>query len=96
MLHNLLFRREAIAEDLQHERNSLEQADATDILPLIRQYIIDSIIFLKKQLALLQHEIDDHICKHSDLKTDHNLFTSMLAVRVQDGNHLLTLSKYQS
>jgi transposase len=91
VLQALLSRREAIAQDLQRERNRLEKADATDTPPLIRESIIDSITFLEKQLAKLQHDIDDHINKHPNLKADRNLLASIPAVGPQVGNHLLAV-----
>jgi len=89
-LQALLSRREAIAQDLQRERNRLEKADATDTPLLIRQSIEDSIDFLEKQLAKLQQDIDDHINKHPNLKDDRDLLISIPAVGPQVGNHLLS------
>ncbi|MDD5462804.1 MAG: transposase [Methylococcales bacterium] len=62
-LQALLPRREAIAQDLQRERNRLETVDVTDTPPLIRHSLVDSMTFLENQLAKLQQEIDDHINK---------------------------------
>ena len=90
-LQALLSRREAIAQDLQRERNRLEKADATDTLQPIRQSIMDSIAFLEKQLTKLQQDIDDHINKHSELKADRELLLSIPAVGPQVGNHLLAI-----
>jgi transposase len=90
-LQALLSRREAIVQDLQRERNRLEKADATDTPPLIRQSLVDSIAFLEKQLAKLQHDIDDHINTHSNLKADRDLLISIPAVGPQVGNHLLAV-----
>lgn len=90
-LQALLSRREAIAQDLQRERNRLEKADATDTPPLIRQSLVDSMTFLENQLAKLQQEIDDHINKHPGLKADRDLLTSIPAVGPQVSNHLLSV-----
>lgn len=73
VLQALLSRREAIAQDLQRERNRLEKADATDTSALIRQSIVTSITFLQQQLAKLRQDIDDHINKHPALKADRDL-----------------------
>ena len=70
VLQALLSRREAIAQDLQRERNRLEKADATNTPLSISQSIEESIAFLKQQLEKLQHDIDDHIDKHPNLKSD--------------------------
>jgi transposase len=90
-LASLIVRREAIAQDLQRERNRLEKADATETPPLIRQSILDSIVFQEKQLAKLQQDIDDHINKHPNLKADRELLVSIPAVGPQVGNHLLAV-----
>lgn len=90
-LQALLSRREAIAQDLQRERNRLEKADATDTPPLIRQSLVDSMAFLEKQLAKLQQEIDGHINKHPGLKDDRDLLTSIPAVGPQVSHHLLSV-----
>jgi len=52
---------------------------------------LDSIAFLKEQLAKLQQDIDDHIQKYPDLKADRELLTSIPAVGPQVGNHLLSV-----
>jgi transposase len=90
-LQALLSRREAIAQDLQRERNRLEKAEATDTPPLIRQSLVDAMTFLEKQLAKLQQEIDEHINQHPDLKADRDLLTSIPAVGPQVSNHLLSV-----
>jgi len=91
VLQALLSRREAIAQDLQRERNRLEKADATETPPLIRQSILDSLAFLEQQLAKLQQDIDDHINKHPNLQADRELLVSIPAVGPQVGNHLLAV-----
>jgi transposase len=91
VLQALLSRREAIAQDLQRERNRLEKADATETPSIIRQSILDSIAFLENQLAKLQQDIDDHINQHPDLKADRDLLISIPAVGPQVGNHLLAV-----
>ena len=91
ILQALLSRREAIAQDLQRERNRLEKADATDRPDIIRQSLDESIDFLAKQLAKFQQDIDDHIDKHPNLKTDRDLLLSIPAVGPQVGNHLLAI-----
>jgi transposase len=90
-LQALLSRREAIAQDLQRERNREEKADATNTPSLIRQSLLDSIAFLKQQLAKLQQDIDDHIHKYSDLKADRDLLISIPAVGPQVSNHMLAV-----
>jgi len=91
VLQALLSRREAIAQDLQRERNRLEKADATDTPALIRQSIVESIAFLEQQLTKLQQDIDEHINKYPGLKADRDLLISIPAVGPQVGNHLLAI-----
>lgn len=91
LLQALLARREAIAQDLHREQNRLEKADATDTPELIYQSLTDSIAFLEKQLAKLQHDIDDHIDRHPDLKEDLQLLTSIPAVGPQVGSNMLSV-----
>jgi len=91
MLQALLSRREAIAQDLQRERNRQEKADATDTPERIRQSLADSIEFLIKQLAQLQQDIDQHIDKHPSLRDDMALLQSIPAVGPQVGGNLLSV-----
>lgn len=91
MLQALLSRREAIAQDLQRERNRQEKADATDTPERIRQSLSDSIGFLVKQLAELQQDIDRHIDRHPNLKGDLALLQSIPAVGLQVGSNLLSV-----
>lgn len=90
-LQALLSRREAIAQDVQRERNRLEKADATQTPTLIRQSILDAIAFLTQQLETLQQAIDDHIERHPVLKHDLALLQSIPAVGPQVGTQLLAV-----
>ena len=91
VLQALLSRREAIAQDLQRERNRQEKADATDTPERIRQSLSGSIEFLVKQLAELQQDIDQHIDRHPSLKDDMALLQSIPAVGPQVGGNLLSV-----
>lgn len=91
MLQALLSRREAIAQDLQRERNRQEKAHATDTPERIRQSLADSIEFLVKQLAQLQQDIDQHIDRHPNLRNDMVLLQSIPAVGPQVGGNLLSV-----
>jgi len=91
MLQALLSRREAIAQDLQRERNRQEKADATDTPDRIRQSLTDSIEFLVKQLEQLQQVIDEHIDKHPSLQKDMALLQSIPAVGPQVGSNMLSV-----
>lgn len=91
VLQALLARREAVAQDLQRERNRQEKANATDTPERIRQSLTDSIEFLAKQLAELQQDIDLHIDRHPNLKDDMALLQSIPAVGPQVGGNLLSV-----
>ena len=91
MLQALLSRREAIAQDLQRERNRQEKAHATDTPERIRQSLSDSIEFLVKQLAEFQQDIDQHIDRHPSLKDDMAWRRSIPAVGPQVGGNLLSV-----
>lgn len=91
MLQALLARREAIAQDLQRERNRQEKADATDTPELIRKSLEDSIGFLVKQLTQLQQDIDDHIDKHPNLEKGMSLLQSIPGVGPQVGGNMLSV-----
>ncbi len=90
-LQGLLSRREAIAQDIQRERNRLEKTEATELPPPVQQSILDTIAFLEQQLAKMQHNIDQHIDNHPRLKEDRDLLTSIPAVGAQVGSHLLAV-----
>ena len=91
ILQALLSRREAVAQDLQRERNRQEKANATDTPERIRQSLADSIEFLVKQLAELQQDIDLHIDQHPNLKDDMALLQSIPAVGPQVGSNMLSV-----
>lgn len=91
MLQALIARRDAIAQDLQRERNRQEKAEATDTPAQIRLSLTDSIEFLSGQLAQLQQDIDQHIDHHPGLKDDLALLQSIPAVGPQVGNNMLAV-----
>lgn len=91
MLQALIARRDAIAQDLQRERNRQEKSEATDTPAQIRLSLTDSIEFLSGQLAQLQQDIDRHIDHHPGLKDDLALLQSIPAVGPQVGNNMLAV-----
>jgi len=91
VLQALLVRREAIAQDLQRERNREEKAGVTDTPALIHKSLEESIGFLVKQLAQLQKDIDAHIDKHSNLQKDRALLQSIPAIGPQVGSNILSV-----
>ena len=91
VLQALLSRRDAIAQDLQRERNRQEKSKVTDTPERIQKSIALSIRFLARQLANLQQEIDQHIDRHPGLKEDMALLQSIPAVGPQVGGNLLSV-----
>jgi transposase len=88
-LKALLARRQAVAQDLQRERNRMEKAQVSRAPERIHQSLGNTIAFLERELAALQQDIDNHIDRHHDLKDDSRLLQSIPAVGPQVGNHLL-------
>ena len=93
MLQALLTRREALMQELQRELNRQEKAQATQTPPPILHSLQESIAFLRAQLAKLQHELDDHIGTHPELKEDQALLQSIPGVGPQVSMHLLAIMK---
>ena len=91
ILQALLVRRDAVAQDLQRERNRQEKADATVTPEQIRQSLVNSIAFLVNQLAELQRNIDEHIKEYPNLKDDMALLQSIPAVGPRVGSNLLSV-----
>lgn len=87
----LLTRRDAIAQDLQRERNRQEKSNISQASALVQQSLGDSIEFLTQQLNKLQQEIDDHIQGNPQLKADMCLLQSIPAVGDKVGGHLLAV-----
>jgi transposase len=91
LLQALLNRREAIAQDLQRERNRQEKAEVAVSPDIIQQSIKTSIAFLEQQLKQLQQDIDDHVDKHPKLKQDVKLLETIPAVGERVGNTMLSV-----
>lgn len=79
-LQALLARRDAVAADLQRERNRLEQATLGKAPKLVLDSIGNSIKHLDKQLHKLEQAISDHIDQDPDLRKDHELLLSIPGV----------------
>lgn len=90
-LQALLARREAVAMDLQRERNRCEKYAATETPTLVQESINDSIAFLIEQLNKLQQQIDDHIDQHPELKKDLGLLKSIPAIGQQTASRMLAI-----
>lgn len=91
MLKALLARRDAVAEDLQREKNRQEKLVATETPPLVLQSIAASIQFLKDELKLLQKSIDDLIDKDPDLRGKKELLETIPGVGGRVSDHITAL-----
>lgn len=87
----LIARRDAVAEDLQRERNRQEKSLSTSTHTLILQSIDQSIDFLQTELKRLQEAIDQHIDHDAGLKQDRRLLETIPGVGERVGNHLLAV-----
>ena len=87
----LLTRRDAIAQDLQRERNRQEKTNISLSSTLVQQSLNDSIAFLTEQLNKLQQDIDDHIKGHPQLRADMRLLLSIPAVGDKVGGQMLAV-----
>jgi transposase len=79
-LRALLARRDAVAEDLQRERNRAEKMEVTQVPESVRQSLREVTAFLEAQLARLQREINQHIDNDPDLRGKRELLLSIPAV----------------
>lgn len=91
-LRALLARRDALAEDLQRERNRAEQLAAmTDTPERVRQSLTEAISFLEKELRALQQAIDQHIDDDPGLKKIWSLLRSIPGVGQRVADHFTAL-----
>lgn len=90
-LQELLARREAVATDLQRERNRREKARVSGQTERVHTSIENAILFLEAELGHLDEAIDDHIDRHPGLKDKLDLMRSIPAVGEQVGKVLLSV-----
>ncbi len=90
-LRALLTRRDAVAEDLQRERNRLEKTEAIEIPEPVRKSLREAIAFLDKQLQTLQQEITDHIDRDPDLHGKRALLLTIPGVGERVAQHMTAL-----
>ena len=90
-LRALLARRDAVAEDLQRERNRAEQLLATDTPARVRQSLAEAIAFLDKELQALQRAIDNHVDDDPELKRIWALLESIPGVGQRVADHFTAL-----
>lgn len=90
-LKALLTRRDAVAEDLQRERNRTEKVAITEVPEAVRQSLSEVIDFLEAQLERLQREIERHIDNDPDLRAKRDLLLSIPAVGDRVAQHMSAL-----
>lgn len=91
MLKALLARRDAVADDLQREKNRQEKLVATETPPLVLQSVEASIKFLTDELKRLQKSIDDLIDKDPDLRGKKELLETIPGVGRRVSDHITAL-----
>lgn len=87
----MIARRDAIAEDLQRERNRVEKSEVSEVPASVRQSQCETIAFLKKQLDTLLREIEQHIDNDPDLKGKRALLLSIPGVGERVAQHMTAL-----
>jgi len=90
-LRALLARRDAVADDLQREKNRAEKALATETPPLVQASIEQSIAFLSNELNQLQQAIAQHIDDDPDLRGKKELLLTIPGVGQRVSDHLTAL-----
>ena len=91
ILRALLARRDALAEDLQRERNRLEKCAVTEIPEVVQKSLQDGIAFLDRQLNALQKDIADYIDSDSDLRAKRDLLLTIPGVGDRVSEHMTAL-----
>lgn len=91
-LKALLARRDAVADDLQRERNRQEAADFVTTPDEVKASIIQSIGFLEAQLKHLEKMIHDHIDNDPDLRNKRDLLETIPGVGERVSTNMTALS----
>lgn len=90
-LRALLARRDAVAEDLQREKNRAEKVLIADAPPLVQASLEESIAFLTNELSQLQDAIAKHIDDDPDLRGKKDLLLTIPGVGARVSDHLTAL-----
>jgi transposase len=91
MLSALLSRRDAVADDLQRERNRQGATEFSDAPEAVRKSLADSIAFLEAELKRLQKMIDEHIDSDPDLRSKKELLETIPGVGQRVSDHMTAL-----
>lgn len=90
-LKALLARRDAVADDLQRERNRQEANDFSSAQEVVKESIEKSIKYLETELARLQTMIDEHIDKDPDLRDKKKNLETIPGVGPRVSDHMTAL-----
>jgi transposase len=90
-LKALLTRRDAVADDLQRERNRQEANELSQAPEAVSESITQSIAFLETELKRLQQMIDTHIDNDPDLRTKKELLETIPGVGPRVSDHMAAL-----
>jgi transposase len=90
-LKALLTRRDAVADDLQRERNRHEANELSLAPEAARESITQSIAFLEAELKRLQNLVDEHIDKDPDLRGKKELLETIPGVGPRVSDHMTAL-----
>jgi len=90
-LKALLARRDAVADDLQRERNRQEAADFSLTPDAVKESIAQSIAFLEADLKRFEKMIASHIDDDPDLRNNKDLLETIPGVGPRVATHMTTL-----
>lgn len=90
-LKALLARRDAVADDLQRERNRQEANDFSPAPEAVRESIAQSISFLESELKRLEAMIKAHIDNDPDLRDKKKLLETIPGVGPRVASHMTAL-----
>lgn len=90
-LKALLTRRDAVADDLQRERNRQEANDFSPAPEAVRESIAQSIAFLEAELKRLEDMIATHIDDDPDLRNKKDLLKTIPGVGPRVASHMTAL-----
>lgn len=90
-LKALLTRRDAVADDLQRERNRQEAADFSLTPDAVKESIAQSIAFLEAELERFEKMIASHIDDDPDLRNNKDLLETIPGVGPRVATHMTTL-----
>lgn len=90
-LKALLTRRDAVADDLQRERNRREAIDFGSSPDEVKKSIAQSIVFLEAELKRLEQMIEEHIDSDPDLRNKKDLLETIPGVGERVSSNLTAL-----